>query len=225
MHPRTTRTVTVLTSILLAMTVIRGEAATLEISDYNLFVNRPGITTLDFESGSTNISTPPDISFAASSNAVAEWYGDGFLDFFASSGIPADEFGNQYLSNVSDVLGQAELVATFPDTVNFVGAWLHYMAPLQVIIFYLYDENDQPLFTQFLQAPEEFDQLYYYGVYSDQPIGRVVWFPGYQGNWDHALRLDNVTYGTTVAPVPAPAALWMLGTGVSCLVWRRYLKR
>lgn len=204
------------------MTLPAGEAATLEINDYGLVVNSPGIATLTFESGSADVITPPDISItnASGSNPTAEWYGDDFLDFFASSGIGPDEFGRQYLGTIST----DAIVARFPATVNVVGAWFQSMGPTQAIVFFLYDENDQALFTQFLQAPGALDQLYYYGVYSEQPIGRAVWLPAVSFGVS-PLRIDNLTYGTITSPVPGPAAAWLLGTGIFGLVGRRHLMK
>lgn len=221
MTASTGRRTAAFTLLLLAIAVPPGESATLEINDYDLVANRPGITTLSFESGSADITTPPDISIAVDYGppAMAEWYGDGFLELIASAGIGPDKFGYQYLG----IIGRQSLIATFPGTVNFVGAWFQPMEGTQAIVFYVNDKNGNRLFTQFLQPPPDFDQRYYYGVYSDEPIGRAFWIP-VSDRGPGPLRLDNLTYGTVASPAPVPAAAWLLGTGIVGLVGRRQLR-
>jgi hypothetical protein len=224
-HERKHTTRALLAAALLSISSMASAAT--ELSDYDAVVASPGITTLAFESGSTGFSTPPDISIVYGFSAYAGTYGDGYLQFFSSAGITPDKFGAQYLSNVSAYPRHSDITATFSGTVNTVGAWLQwagdpYWAPIQTIDLLLYDANDQLLFSKSLQSPQAFDQLYYYGVYSDQAIARAVWHPVE----DSFFVLDNLTYGISPAPVPVPAGAWLLASALGALTaLRRRLVR
>lgn len=188
-------------------------AAVVEVSNYGYVTSNPDLTVLQFESGSTGFSTPPDITLSVFTGAVAGWHGAGTLQYFASNNIDPGKFGEQYVGNLSTYPRHTDITALFPGTVNFVGAWMMWAGNLEsirTIDFAVYGTNDQPLFSKQLSAPQAFNEIYYYGVFTDQAISRVVWHPVE----DSFFRLDNMSYGTTTSPVPIPASAWLFSSGL-----------
>jgi hypothetical protein len=201
-------------TLLLALSGVN--AAVIEIHNYDFASKNPDITILNFETGSTGFSTPSDISISFQV-AAAGWYGDGVLQHFASNNIDANTFGLQYLGNVSTYPRTTDITAYFQGTKNFVGAWIAY-APFQdvnTIDFSIYGLSDQILFSTHLSSPQVFaDEMYYFGVFSDEAISRAVWHPVEDGYFG----LDNLSYGASASPVPAPSAAWLMGSGLLGLV-------
>jgi hypothetical protein len=206
-NPRSCGPTTLALALALWLAACPASGAVWELADYDGVNGTAGITTLGFESGSTGFSTPPDISIFYPSDGIAAFYGDGYLQAFAAAGIPPERFGAQYLGNVSSFPRHTDITATFPGTVNVVGAWVHWTPIVQTIGFSAYGPGDELVYSTWLQVPADFNQLYYFGIRSDQPIARAVWHPVE----DYFFALDNLTYGVAPSPVPVPAAAWLLG--------------
>jgi hypothetical protein len=213
MNARTSQPTMPALFLALCLATLPAKAAVWQLTNYDAVNGNPGITTLGFESGSTGFSTPPDISIVYPSGGIAAFYGDGYLQAFASAGIPPEKFGAQHLGNVSSFPRHTDITATFPGTVNLVGAWVHWTPIVETIEFSAYGPGDELLFSTSLQVPADFTQLYYFGILSDQPIARAVWHPVE----DYFFALDNLTYGVAASPVPLPAAAWLFGGSIVAL--------
>lgn len=187
--------------------------ATTEIYDYAVATSSTDISILGFESGSTGFSTPNDIAVSAyGATTAAGWHGQGTLDYFVENNIPENEFGQQFLGNVSAYPRHTDISAQFLKPVNFAGAWLMWSGDLEsikTIEFSVYGTNDELLYSKELAAPQYFDQIYFFGVHTDQTIKTIVWHP----IEDSFFRLDNLSYVNISSPIPEPStdALLILG--------------
>lgn len=197
-----------------------ASAAVIEILDYNIAKNAPAVTILDFESGSTGVSSPSNITI---SGEVAGWHGAGYINYFQANGIQPETFGQQYLGNSSAYPRHTDITVNFSGPVNFVGAWL--MMPsnperINTIRFELFDINNKLISSALLTVPKAFSEIYYFGLLSDVAVSRAIWHP-IESSF---FRIDNLSYGI-MSPVPVPSAFVLFGSALAGLLGIKRITR
>lgn len=188
-----------------------------DLMSYESAIGGPATFEQDFEgyAALTDMKAVPFLPgvYATSNNAnIAVWQGAGDKELFAFE-IP----------NVIRTAGLSTYVFDFVSdyrAVSFdVDGW-NPAAPGPALVQILFSDGSN-IAVNFFQTGASEDTPVFFGLTSpDVYIRQIVWREGPEvgGSGNEEVAFDNFRLNATLAPVPLPASIWLLGSGLLGLI-------